>query len=194
MRSSAILLAAAGSLAVILASGCGYSDPTPDRGPTATLGETTPPPASGADDFNEGANRTPIKFPDGLQYIDLKVGTGSEVVKPGASVKMQYTGWLASNGQKFDSSRDRGNQPLCAILAETQQSQGDCTPVIVGWNEGVPGMKVGGRRKIVIPPKLGYGDQGTGPIPPNATLVFTVELVSIVAQPAASAPSASPSP
>ena|SRR5436190_5240489 len=198
MRSRALHTAAAGALAVFLVAACGYPDPTPDRGPTATVGETTPPPSSGADDFNEGASKTPVKFPDGLGYVDLKAGSGA-VVKPGASVSVQYTGWLASNGQKFDSSRDRGNQPLCAILADVQQPQGDCTPVIPGWNEGVPGMKVGGRRKIIIPPALGYGEQGTGPIPPNATLVFTVELVSIVAATAPSpapsgAPAASPSP
>src|SRR2546429_8106508 len=111
MRSSAILLAAAGSLAVILASGCGYSDPTPDRGPTATLGETTPPPASGADDFNEGAPPTPIKFPDGLQYIDLKVGTGSQLAKPGPPAKTQHTGWLARHRPQFPSHRHPAHPP-----------------------------------------------------------------------------------
>ena len=185
-------MAAATVLALFLVSACGYPDPAPDRGPTATLGETTPPPSSGADDFNEGSHKTPVTFPDGLQYVDLKVGSGT-TVQPGASVSVQYTGWLSSNGQKFDSSKDRGNQPLCAILANVQQSQGECTPVIPGWNEGVPGMKIGGRRKIIIPPALGYGDQGAGPIPANAKLVFTVEVVSIVAQPTPS-PAGAPKP
>jgi FKBP-type peptidyl-prolyl cis-trans isomerase len=190
-------MAAAGALSLLLVASCGYPDPAPERGPSASVGETTPPPSAGADDFNEGSDKTPVKFPDGLQYIDLKVGSGA-TVQPGASVNVQYTGWLASNGQKFDSSRDRGGQTLCAILADVQQPQGDCTPVIPGWNEGVPGMKVGGRRKITMPPALGYGDQGTGPIPANSTLVFTVELVSIAAQPSpgpagAAAPSPSPS-
>jgi FKBP-type peptidyl-prolyl cis-trans isomerase len=175
-------MAAIGLLAVVLTA-CGYPDPAPDNGPVATTQETTPTPVNGGDDFNEGSNRTPVKFPDGLQYIDLKTGTGP-VVPEGATVSVQYTGWLASNGTKFDSSRDRNNEALCVILSQgTQQPQGDCTPVIVGWDEGVPGMKVGGRRKLIIPPALGYGDQAQGPIPAGSKLVFTVELLSIVAQP-----------
>jgi FKBP-type peptidyl-prolyl cis-trans isomerase FkpA len=180
------------ALAALLLAACGYPDPAPDRGPVATTTTTTPTPIAGADDFNDGAGKTPIKFPDGLQVVDLKVGTGA-VVPAGASVDVQYTGWL-SNGTKFDSSRDRNNQSLCAILANVQQAQGNCTPVIPGWNEGVPGMKVGGRRKLTIPSALAYGDQGSPPtIPGGATLVFTIELVDIAAQPSTS-PTPSPSP
>jgi FKBP-type peptidyl-prolyl cis-trans isomerase FkpA len=180
------------ALAALLLGACGYPDPAPDSGPIATTTTTTPTPIAGADNFNDGAGKTPIKFPDGLQVIDLKVGTGA-VVQAGASVNVQYTGWL-SDGTKFDSSRDRNNQTLCAILANVQQTQGNCTPVIPGWNEGVPGMKVGGRRRLTIPSALAYGDQGSPPtIPGKATLVFTIELASIEAQPTP-APSTTPTP
>ena len=193
MRSSALHLAATGVLAAFLVTACGYPDPTPDNGPVAGTSTSTPTAAPGADDFNEGDNKKPVTFPDGLQIIDLKVGTGA-TVPAAASVSVQYTGWLASNGQKFDSSRDHNNQPLCAILDRSaQQQQGDCTPVIPGWDEGVPGMKVGGRRKLIIPPALGYGNQAQGPIPANAKLVFTIELQSIVATPTPT-PAATPRP
>ncbi|HKF19185.1 MAG TPA: FKBP-type peptidyl-prolyl cis-trans isomerase [Candidatus Dormibacteraeota bacterium] len=186
-------LAAAAALAAIVVTACGYPDPNPDTGPAATTNQTTPTPAAGADDFNEGASKTPIKFPDGLQIVDLKVGDGA-TVPPGATVMANYTGWLASNGNKFDSSRDPGRQPICAILSSSAQQQGNCFPLIAGWNEGVPGMKVGGRRKLIIPPKLGYGDQGAPPtIPAGATLVFTVELMSITST-ATPTPSPPPSP
>lgn len=166
-----------------LLAACGYPDPTADRGPVATTQVTEPKPAAGSDDFNEGAGRTPIRYPDGLQVLDLKVGDGAAVVK-GAKVSVQYTGWLQS-GKKFDSSRDRG-QPFEVTVGEGQ--------VIAGWDEGMPGMKVGGRRKLTIPPQLGYGDQGSPPvIPGGATLVFTVELLAIVSPPSPT-PAATPSP
>ena len=194
MRSRALLPAASAVLAALLVAGCGYPDPNPGNGPVAGVSETTPTAQAGGDDFNEGAGRTPVKFPDGLQILDLKAGAGP-TVGAGATVKVQYTGWL-SNGTKFDSSRDAGRDPLCVILQNTQQPQGDCTPVIAGWNEGVPGMKVGGKRKLTIPPALGYGDQGAPPvIPANATLVFSIEVLSVEAQPTPTpsvAPSASP--
>jgi FKBP-type peptidyl-prolyl cis-trans isomerase len=110
-----------------------------------------------------------VTLKSGLKYEDLVVGKG-KVAKDGTSVKVHYTGWL-TDGTKFDSSKDR-NEPFELTLPGQ---------VIKGWNEGIPGMKVGGRRKLVIPPALGYGGQGTpgGPIPPNATLVFEVELLAV---------------
>ena len=103
----------------------------------------------------------------GLQYYDMTSGEG-EVVPAGATVKVHYTGWL-TNGKKFDSSRDRGAPIEFPLNA-----------VIPGWTEGVTGMKVGGRRKLVIPPDLGYGDRGAGGvIPPKATLVFDVEVLEV---------------
>jgi FKBP-type peptidyl-prolyl cis-trans isomerase len=183
-------------MVALVAAGCGYPDPTTsNNAPVADVAATTPTPSPGAssDDFHEGDGRTLTKFPDGLQILDLKVGTG-QIVPAKATVNVQYTGWL-SNGTQFDTSRQPGRDVLCAILAPTDQQNGNCTPVISGWNEGVPGMKVGGRRKIVIPPALGYGAQGAPPtIPANATLVFTIEVVSIVTTVPPPPPSPSPSP
>jgi FKBP-type peptidyl-prolyl cis-trans isomerase len=191
MRSTALFPAAVAALATLVVAGCGYPDPGTSTGPAAGVSQTTPTPQAGADNFNDGAGKPTVKFPDGLQILDLKVGNG-QAVPPGATVSVQYTGWL-SNGTMFDTSRQEGRTTLCAILVNTQQTNGDCTPVIPGWNEGVPGMKVGGKRKMVIPPSLAYGDQGAPPtIPANATLTFTVELVSIVTT--ATPPPATPSP
>ena len=118
-----------------------------------------------------------------LQMEDLVVGTGPEA-KKGQTVSVHYTGWL-TDGKKFDSSKDHG-KPFSFALGRGQ--------VIQGWDEGVVGMKVGGRRKLIIPPALAYKDQGSPPtIPPNATLIFTVELLAVTAAPSAS-PGASPSP
>ena len=103
-----------------------------------------------------------------LQKTDETVGTGAEAVA-GKSVTVNYTGTL-TNGTKFDSSYDR-NQPFTFQLGSGQ--------VIKGWDEGVVGMKVGGKRKLTIPPSLGYGSQATGSIPPNSTLIFEIQLVSV---------------
>ena len=114
-----------------------------------------------------------ITTPSGLQYEDELVGGGPEA-KPGQDVRVHYTGWLFQNGvqgAKFDSSRDR-NDPFSFSLGAGM--------VIRGWDEGVAGMKVGGRRELVIPPDLAYGPQGSPPvIGPNETLIFVVDLVSV---------------
>ena len=106
----------------------------------------------------------------GLQYEDITVGSGAEA-KAGAYVSVHYTGWLYQNGvkgAKFDSSKDR-NDPFAFPLGAGH--------VIRGWDEGVAGMKIGGARTLVIPPEMGYGARGAGGvIPPNATLIFEVEL------------------
>lgn len=113
---------------------------------------------------------TPQKTPDGLEYWDIKTGDGP-VATSGQMVTVHYTGWLAANGNKFDSSVDRG-QPFQFMLGAGQ--------VIKGWDEGVAGMKVGGKRQLRIPPSLGYGERGAGlAIPPNSTLIFDVELLKV---------------
>ena len=111
--------------------------------------------------------------PSGLQIIDTKEGTGPSP-KPGQTCVMHYTGWLYENGQKgkkFDSSVDR-NEPFEFPIGMKR--------VIAGWDEGVATMKVGGKRTLIIPPQLGYGARGAGGvIPPNATLIFDVELLGV---------------
>lgn len=110
-----------------------------------------------------------VTTPSGLKYIDQVVGTG-EVAVAGKTVNVHYTGWL-ENGKKFDSSVDRG-QAFSFPLGAGR--------VIKGWDEGVQGMKVGGKRKLTIPSDLGYGSRGAGGvIPPNATLIFDVELLGV---------------
>lgn len=106
--------------------------------------------------------------PGQLEIIDDVVGTGAEAV-PGKTVVVHYTGTL-TNGTKFDSSRDRGT-PFEFVLGSGQ--------VIRGWDEGVKGMKVGGKRRLVIPPEMAYGAQAVGPIPANSTLLFEVELLQV---------------
>jgi len=124
--------------------------------------------------MSESADAQPATTtPDGLQIIDLKVGTGASP-KPGQTAVVHYTGWLyvsGKKGDKFDSSVDR-NEPFEFKIGMHQ--------VIAGWDEGVATMKVGGKRTLIIPPALGYGARGAGGvIPPNATLMFDVELLAV---------------
>ncbi len=111
-----------------------------------------------------------VTNPSGLKYLDLETGTGA-IAQPGQQAKVHYTGWLTS-GAKFDSSVDR-RDPFEFTLGAGQ--------VIKGWDEGVAGMKVGGKRKLFIPYALAYGEQGTpgGPIPPKSDLNFEVELIKV---------------
>jgi len=115
----------------------------------------------------------PMTTASGLQITDSKIGTGA-TPKPGQICVMHYTGWLyqgGSKGQKFDSSLDRGS-PFEFPIGRQR--------VIAGWDEGVASMKVGGKRTLIIPPELGYGARGAGGvIPPNATLIFEVELLDV---------------
>lgn len=129
--------------------------------PTPSSGPATPPPVT----------IPPVKLADGLQYIDVKTGTGP-AAQTGSAVSVQYTGWLQSDGKKFDSSYDHGGQPFTVTLGQGQ--------VIKGWEEGLVGIKAGGTRRLIIPAALGYGAAGSPPaIPANAVLVFDVTAVSI---------------
>jgi peptidylprolyl isomerase len=157
------LLAAGGILVVVVAVILiGRSGGSSDEGTTTKADITVP-------------NGPTVKLPTGspptqLQVKDLKAGTGAEA-KSGDQVSVQYIGVLYDNGSKFDSSYDHG-QPFSFKLGGGQ--------VIPGWDQGVAGMKVGGRRELIIPPDLAYGAQGQPPtIPPNATLVFVIDLVSV---------------
>jgi peptidylprolyl isomerase len=138
------------------------------------LAAAAPLALSGAALAQSAVDQAGTNLPDGLRIIDTKVGTGP-VAQSGQSVSVNYTGWLYQNGgkgQKFDSSYDR-NQVFNFILGAQQ--------VIKGWDEGVTGMKVGGKRTLIIPPDLAYGatGAGNGAIPPWSTLIFEVELVAV---------------
>lgn len=110
-----------------------------------------------------------VTTPTGLKYTDLVVGTGASP-RPGQTAVVHYTGTLQSDGTKFDSSRDKG-QPFSFVFKQS--------PMIAGWDEGLSTMKVGGRRRLVVPPGLGYGAAGRPGIPPNSTLVFDLELLEV---------------
>lgn len=150
-------------LVLLLACG-GGEEPTPPPLPSGNPEDATYAPALNVD-LSAMQRRT-----SGLYVQDLTVGAGAEAPTSGRSVVVHYTGWL-TNGTKFDSSRDRGSTFTFIV------GKGD---VIKGWDEGVPGMKVGGKRKLVIPASLAYGPTARGSIPANSVLVFEVELISIL--------------
>ena len=157
-----------------LLSGCGpKSTSTDTASPGATSAPATPPGANTLVPMTTSINgkTVPLKFmPGGLKYYDIVVGTGA-TPKVGQTASVRYTGTLL-DGTKFDSSYDRGQAPFDFVLGQGQ--------VIKGWDEGVATMKVGGKRRLVIPGSLAYGSNSPTPtIPPDATLVFDVELVGV---------------
>ncbi len=150
-------------LAVLALAGCQQGKTT------ETAAKTTPPAAAQkpADTTAAAPTATPeVTTPSGLKYQDLVVGNGAPA-EDGMLVRVNYTGTF-TDGTKFDSSYDRG-QPITITLGAGQ--------VIRGWDEGLKGMRVGGKRKLTIPPDLAYGAEGRQGIPPNSTLIFVVELV-----------------
>jgi len=148
-RAGAVL-----ALALVTALGSTFATAVPTTATAQTVGKT-------------------MTTPSGLKITDSKIGTGAQP-QPGQTCVMHYTGWLYENGAKgakFDSSLDRG-QPFEFKIGMGQ--------VIGGWDEGVATMKAGGKRTLIIPPELGYGARGAGGvIPPNATLIFDVELLDV---------------
>ena len=141
--------------ATVNASPCASAAPTSSATPTKS------------DSFTDSVCLTTLS--DGLQYGDLIAGTGPTPIK-GQRITAQYTGWL-TNGTLFDSSRQSGRTPFSFAIGTNA--------VIKGWDEGIITMHVGGKRRLVIPPALGYGGTANGPIPANSTLVFEVELLSV---------------
>jgi FKBP-type peptidyl-prolyl cis-trans isomerase len=165
-------------VAVLLTAGCGGGDAgDADDAPadTTTAGDAGEEAEMADAAAGGGSLENLVNDPDlttsasGLKHRELRTGTGEEA-RSGQTAVVHYTGWLV-DGTKFDSSRDR-NEPFQFPLGGGR--------VIKGWDEGVQGMKVGGVRRLVIPPDLGYGSQGAGAvIPPNATLIFEVELLEV---------------
>ncbi len=150
----------------LLFAGCAAPAATP--APTAAPASAAKPAGATAAPSASSGPSFPVQPVTQLKVEDLKAGAGAEAVD-GKTVTVNYTGWL-TNGTKFDSSLDR-NQPFSFVLGAGR--------VIKGWDQGVKGMKVGGKRRLTIPPSLGYGAQANGPIPANSTLVFDVELLDV---------------
>lgn len=150
-----------GKLAAVLFTALAVSAQTPAHKPTQAVRPNTNAPTKVTGDG--------VKTSSGLQYWDIKVGTG-EAATAGSRVKVHYTGWL-DTGKKFDSTVD-AHQPYSFNLGKSE--------VIKGWDEGIEGMKVGGKRQLRIPPELAYGEDGHPPqVPPNATLTFDVQLLAV---------------
>ena len=157
---------------IVMLAGAAFLFAQTKKSDKAAPAASPAPTASPAPAKAAGPDQTtgkPKSTASGVEYWDTKVGTGKEATT-GRNVTVHYTGWL-TNGKKFDSSRDR-DEPFDFVLGGHQ--------VITGWDEGVVGMKVGGKRQLRIPPAAGYGSRGAAPvIPPNATLVFDVELLEV---------------
>ena len=171
MSKQVIIMALAAALFI---AGCNEAAQKSESASSTSASATTTTPApttSAAPSAGESSGGKVHKLASGLQYEDLVVGSG-KMAEPGMTVSVHYTGWLTDEAKtKFDSSLDRG-QPFQFQLGGGQ--------VIQGWDEGVKGMRIGGKRKLTIPPDLGYGARGAGGvIPPNATLVFDVELLDV---------------
>jgi FKBP-type peptidyl-prolyl cis-trans isomerase len=175
MHAKSLATSLSAALAVVALAGCQPKDKPADSATTAATADQTAaepssePAAEAAPDATGTSNMT-------MQKIDLAPGNGPEI-KTGQNALVHYTGWLYdaaapdNTGKKFDSSLDR-NEPFEFPVGAGM--------VIKGWDEGVVGMKVGGKRRLVIPPDMGYGARGAGGvIPPNATLVFDIELIEI---------------
>jgi peptidylprolyl isomerase len=174
MRLRSILIAAVCAVTALAAAGCGGAGGAKDTGPSKAPTVAAPP--APAKPTGALAHKPKVQVPSGpapktLQVKDLVKGNGA-VAKSGDNLSVQYVGVLYKNGKEFDSSWSRGAQPFAFQLGTGG--------VIPGWDKGVPGMRVGGRRELVIPAKLAYGAQGSPPdIGPNQPLVFVIDLAGI---------------
>ena len=159
-KSFAVIILLAATSALAQTGTTQHSTTTTKKAPVSTHPATGGPAKVTGD---------PVKTADGLEYWDIRVGTGA-AAQTGQTVKVHYTGWL-TNGKKFDSSVGKAPFEVTPL--------GDA-PVIKGWNEGIVGMKVGGKRQLRIPPDLAYGADGyPGLIPANSILIFDVQLLSV---------------
>ena len=162
--ATAAAVAAVLALVVFAGDGGGVAPAvsgSPTAQPSPTAASTGPPPVAGE----------PTVTASGLKFIDTTVGTGGSPT-PGKTLVVHYTGWLTEGGTKFDSSLDRG-KPFEFLFGASPAK------VIQGWEEGLATMKVGGKRRLIIPPELAYGASGQGSIPPNASLTFDVQLLDV---------------
>ena len=165
MKQTALWSGAA--LLALIASGCYQASTTQTATSSAASSANSSTPA--VKPAAPAAAGQEVLLAGGLKYVDLKVGDG-DIAEAGLRATVHYTGWL-TDGTKFDSSVDRG-QPFAFRVGGHE--------VISGWDEGVKGMRIGGKRKLTIPPDMGYGANGSPPvIPPNSTLVFDVELLGL---------------
>ena len=161
ITSLAKFIALPALLAGVALSGCSQPSSSSDSAAASAPSSASVAPTPDKDGI--------VTTASGLKYQILQPGSGA-TAQPGQTVTVNYTGWL-TDGTKFDSSLDPGRQPFQFPLGAHH--------VIAGWDEGVAGMKVGEKRKLIIPSSLGYGPDGNGPIPGNATLVFEVELLNV---------------
>jgi peptidylprolyl isomerase len=166
-RYAASLLAL--SLLVVGLGGCGGDDDSAKASPTTPTTSTTSNVATCTESRSKPTVDVPATAPSKLVTKDLEVGHGPTVAE-GATVSVQYVGVSFSTKQQFDASWDR-NQPFNFVVGDPN--------IIQGWNQGLVGMKLCGRRQLVIPPDLGYGAQGSGDIKPNETLVFVIDVLAI---------------
>lgn len=166
------ILRAAPLLALLTLAGC---QPQSNSVATETKATSTPSPAATTAPTGSPAGAAMKTTPSGLQYQDLVVGQGPKPLL-GQTVVILYTGWL-TNGIKFDSNTSGGKDPLEFRIGRGEVIKG--WEIGIGGGNGVEAMRVGGRRKLIIPPELGYGNRAMSTIPPNSTLVFEVELINI---------------